>query len=1255
MKIRDLSLFFFVAYSLSISAQDLIEINWENEIYRGVEISSFEDATYLSKYKGLPCYQQISKVVGGVYNELEFFDLKYIEVSETETNKLIDIDVTSDMQFSSNILRSNGHDYNQILIFPYIQQDGVYKKIQRFRCKKKDVKISPKIKQTSNKINSVLSNGDWYKISVDSEGVYALGFSELELLGINTASLLNSSIHIYGNSGGMLPKENSEFRHEDLIKNSISIIDNNDNGIFEDGDLIIFYGQDVDQWYADQDNIGRYSHEKHLYDDYNYYFLTVNNLESPKRIENYTPTLKLEPQFSDIFNTCQFHELDLVNFIQSGSNWYGEVFDANLTQSFLFNFPNIVDNSEVYIKTSLAARSFSPSSFHLSSNGSQIMSVSLNSVTSGFETDYASLASVSGDILADTDDVNITLTFDRNSSSHKGWLDYIEICALRNLIMTGSQMNFRKTIDSDQDQLYTLIIDNFSESDKVWNVTDPTNVKEHTMSFYSNNKFSLDYDVFSGFSDQKFIAFDGSGYLTPNILGKVNNQNLHADTDFDMLIVCYPDFIAAANKLSNFHLNNTGKKCKIVTPQQIYNEFSSGKQDISSIRDYCRYLYNIPSSNFKYLLLIGDASYDPKDRILNNTNFIITYQSYNSTSPLNTYATDDYFGCLDIDEGLFQNDLIDIGIGRLPSKSLSEANSMVDKIINYYSKSSQGDWKNMVCFIADDGDDSDGNIHMTQAESLSNIVDDNYNTYNFQKIYLDAYNQESTPVGPRSEDAKLSITNRINNGAILVNYTGHGGEGGLTQERIVDVDQILGWNNYDKLPLFVTATCEFGRFDNPDLTSAGEHIILNPDGGGVALLTTTRYVYSHLNYSLNTNFINTVFEKVDGYYQNLGDIFLSTKVLSGTSVNSKKFTLLGDPMMSIAYPQYNIRTTIFPDTVSALGKVTFNAEIIDKDSIKVSNFNGTVYIKVFDKESITETQGQQSSTPMPYRSQTNLIYKGKASVKDGEFSFSFIVPKDISYDLDYGRLSYYSSEEIQNIDASGWNESFIVGGISDSIIEDNLGPEIQLYMNDQQFVSGGLTDISPTFLAYVQDSSGINTVGNGIGHDITITIDGDISKKIILNEYYESDIDSYQSGKIQYPLQNLTEGHHTIEFKVWDVFNNSSESSLDFFVSESQDFVIEHLLNYPNPFTTNTGFYFEHNRPNQILEVQIQIFTASGKLVKTLNSLQNNNGFRIGPIYWDGKDDFNDKIGRGTYIYKLRVKDENGEYVQKLEKLVILR
>ena len=398
-----------------------------------------------------------------------------------------------------------------------------------------------------------------------------------------------------------------------------------------------------------------------------------------------------------------------------------------------------------------------------------------------------------------------------------------------------------------------------------------------------------------------------------------------------------------------------------------------------------------------------------------------------------------------------------------------------------------------------------------------------------------------------------------------------------------------------------------------------------------------------------------LFEKVNGEYQTLGEIFLQTKALSGTSINSNKFTLLGDPMMYLSYPDYDVLTTIFPDTISALEKVNFQGEIIDKDSLKVSGFNGTIYTTIFDKETMAVTQGQESCTPMPYRKQTNIIYKGKSSVKNGEFSFSFVVPKDIDYTVDVGRLSYYALEDSDNIDASGSNEDFLVGGTSSDIIEDDIGPNIQLYMNDKQFVSGGLTNTSPIFLAFIQDSSGINTVGNGIGHDITITLDGASSDKIILNDYYEADIDSYQSGRVEYQLDNLSQGIHTIDFKVWDVFNNSSESSIDFLVSESEDIVIKHLLNYPNPFTSNTDFYFEHNRPNQLLDIQIQIFTVSGKLVKTINTLENNNSFRVGPISWNGKDDFQDNIGRGTYIYKLKVKDEYGEYVEKLEKLVILR
>ena len=1246
-----------VFFSVVSYSQNTIFLNWISTDENGIKVETFENSTYLQDYQGLPSYQRITKLKSSEYYEIELFDIEYTSISDKEKMKLSNLDVSNSIVYSSDVLKSDHNYYNRILVFPYIKTGNNYKKITKFTYRSTQKKFFHETKKKSVKISSVLKDGDWYKISVSENGVFQLTFSDLQTLGINTTNLNVNSIRLYGNGGGMLPRLNSDFRHQDLQEDAIEIVDNNNNGIFESGDYLLFYGEDVDIWEPYDNYIGKYHHYKHLYDDFNYYFITINSTGNPKRIEDYTLKNKGEIKFNDKFNFHEFHEEDLTNFIKSGEQWYGEEFDADLSQTFSFSTPNIVDNSIVHIKANVAARAFSTPNFSFNYNNSEFMNIDVGVVVSGFLDDYAKTTSVSGQFSAVSDNLNIDINFNRNSSSHKGWLNYIEVCGFRDLTMSGSQMNFRKTISSGGNQTYGLILENVIPSLKVWNVTDPTNVTNHELYVPPNllNTVTFGYDMPIGLSDEKFIAFTGTEYKIPNLIGYVPNQDLHGDTDVKMVIVTHSNFLSSAQALADFHLQKDGSKCKVVTPDQIYNEFSSGKQDISAIRDYCKYLYDLPDSTFKYLLILGDASYDPKDRIPNNTNFVITYQSNNSLSPLNTFATDDYFGYLDNNEGELNNDLVDVGIGRLPAKTLQEANGMVNKIIHYHDKESIGSWRNYAAFIADDGDDNDGNIHMQQSDNLCNIIDDNYNNYNFDKLYLDIFNQESTPVGPRSEGCKDAINRRLDKGALLVNYTGHGGESGLTSERIIDIDQIKDWENYDKLPLFVTATCEFGRLDNPELTSGGEHIILSPDGGGVALLTTTRYVYSHLNYNLNTNFINSLFEKTNGNYPNLGDVLLQTKALSGTSINSKKFTLLGDPMMYLAYPDYGVKTTIIPDTLSALAKVTFEGEIIDEDSVKVSSFNGEIDIIVFDKEITATTQGQQSSTPMPYKKQDNIIYKGKSSVTNGVFAFTFIVPKDINYNLDLGRVSYYAAENTQNIDASGWNESFIVGGVSSDIISDDMGPVIQLYMNDKQFVSGSITNSTPTFLAFVEDSSGINTVGNGIGHDITITLDGETSNKIILNDYYEADLDNYQKGKVEYLLNEIDPGLHTIDFKVWDVHNNSSEATLEFVVAETEDFVIEHLLNYPNPFTTNTSFYFEHNRPNQSLEVQIQIFTVSGKLVKTINSLQINTGFRVGPISWDGKDDFQDNIGRGTYIYKLKVKDMNGEFIEKLEKLVILK
>ena len=1250
-----LPLIFTLSLSVNTFSQQNVKLDWEEVFNHENSIFSFKNSTFLHEFNGLASYQQLNRVKSNNTYEISISDERFKAVSSSEKRLLESLEITEKVLFRSEILISKGEFYNRIMVFPYVKQNNQYKKLTSFSFTNKKKSAIKSRKKNRIKTNSVLSTNNCYKISVSENGVYKLTFSDLQSLGVNTNSLNVNSIALYGNGGGMLPRLNSAFRYEDLQENAIEIVDNNNNGIFENGDLVLFYGQSVDEWEPYDNYIGKYHFHKHLYDDFNYYFLTIKNSGTPKRINPYIPTFKGVPIFNDKFNDMKAHEVDLVNFIQSGESWYGEEFDADISQTFSFNFPNLVDNSTVHIKANIAARAFSSPNFSLNYEGNQFMDIDLGAVVSGYVSDYATTSSVSGEINAQSDNLDINVNFNRNSSSHKGWLNFIEVCGFRNLIMSGSQMNFRKTISAGANQIYGLSIDNFSVTKRVWNVTTTTDIKEHELLYVSDNKYTFGYDMSMGLSDEKFIAFDGTEYKTPNLIGHVPNQNLHGETDFEMLIVSHPNFLSAANKLSNHHFQKDGRKCKVVTPQQVYNEFSSGKQDISSIRDYCKYLYDLSDSTFKFLLIIGDASYDPKDRIPNNTNFVITYQSANSVSPLNTFATDDYFGYLDENEGLLQGDLIDIGIGRLPAKTSSEANNMVDKIINYSSRESMGEWRNISSFIADDGDDSDGNIHMIQAESLANIVDDNYNNFNFDKFYVDAYNQESTPIGQRSPDCRNAITRRVEKGSLLVNYTGHGGEKGLTSERIIEVDQILDWKNYNQLALFVTATCEFGRFDNPELTSGGEYIILNPEGGGVALLTTTRYVYSHLNYTLNTHFINSLFEKENGEIPTLGDVFRKTKILSGTSINSNKFTLLGDPMMRLAFPKYNVKTTVFPDTLNVLGKVSFHGEITTSDSVKLSDFNGIIYTTVFDKEILAKTQGQQSSTPMPYRKQKNILYKGTSTVKNGEFSFEFVVPKDIDYNFDNGRISYYAVSETENIDASGWEENFIVGGISSDFEDDDIGPEIELYMNDKQFVSGGLTNNEPIFLAFVKDSSGINTVGSSIGHDITLTLDGDNTQKIVLNEYYQADKDSYQSGKVEYSLSNLSSGLHTLNFKVWDVFNNSSEQSIEFFVSETEDFVINHLLNYPNPFTTHTDFYFEHNRPNQPLEVQIQVFTVSGKLVKTINTLENDNGFRVGPIAWNGKDDFQDNIGRGTYIYKVKIKDENGEFVEKFEKLVILK
>jgi hypothetical protein len=473
---------------------------------------------------------------------------------------------------------------------------------------------------------------------------------------------------------------------------------------------------------------------------------------------------------------------------------------------------------------------------------------------------------------------------------------------------------------------------------------------------------------------------------------------------------------------------------------------------------------------------------------------------------------------------------------------------------------------------------------------------------------------------------------------------------------VLDVPTINKWSNRDNMPLFITATCEFTRYDDPRRTSAGEYVMLNPSGGGVALLTTTRAVFAGPNFDLTYSFTRQAFESLESDKARLGDMTAQTKVENAASgvagFNTRCFTLMGDPAMRLAFPQQRVLITSRPDTMQALDKVKVSGIVADKDGNRIESFNGLVYPTVFDKVSTIQGQNNDGEGLYFYEERRNILFKGKASVKNGRFSFEFVVPKDIDRSYGTGKISLYADNG--NYDATGQNSDFLIGGLSDNPVDDNDGPDVDLYLNDNQFVFGGMTNQEPDLYAEVWDENGINMVGTGIGHDITAVLDDKGANTIVLNEYYEADIDSYQSGKIRYPFNELTEGRHTLKLQVWDVNNNPTDAYTEFVVANDAVFALDHILNYPNPFTTNTDFYFEHNKPGLSLDVRIEIFTVSGKLIKTIDGNYLTNGYRVGPINWNGRDHFGDPIGKGVYLYRLKVKTPVGEVAEEFERLVIL-
>jgi len=1232
-------------------------------------------------------------------SENEFLFLKEFKRTNTSSHWQFDLltfqtssidQVTKDFltTFSINIentpvfiLKNNskaGKPTAVLSLVPFVKVNGEVRKITSITFKQTSNTIYS-TKSTTFAASSVLKSGSgqWYKISVKDDGIHKIDYAFLKSIGIDVDNVNPNHINIYGNAFGRLPELNSKYRPDDLLKNDIVIVGDAD-GSFDASDYILFYGKGPNKWEQKNDGFERILNN---YATHSAYYININSSATPARIQNASTSNQPASHIVTDFNSYTIHEQELINVMKTGQRWYGEVFDANLTQTFSLNIPNLNPNEPATLRSYMACEqggAGGSTNFRVSYNNTALGGADLFS-TSDDSYSRNGFVSAPGVFNPTSSTFPLQVTFNRASPSDAGYLDFLEVNA-RSYLKFYNDVQFQDLKSVGPGNIAEMEISSFPSNGIVWEITNPTTPQVVSGTLNAGKyTFKIESD-----SLRKFIAFNGSQYKKPQYIGTVAHQDLHSLGQADYLIVTHPIFLSQANRLADLHRNN-GMTVHVVTTTQVYNEFSGGTQDPTGIKFFTKMFYDRAGGDIalqpKYLTLFGDGTYDPLDRVSPNNYMVPVYETVNSENYTAALVSDDYFGFLDDSEDFSPMDFLDIAVGRLVATTEKDAITLVNKIEHYmkngsklYSSSNlscgqdgyistHGDWRLKYILIGDD--EENGYFLNKDLEPASIYTEANHPEMNAKKIYADAYTQITTAGGERYPEVNSEINRSIEGGALVTCFVGHGGSAGAAQERIMSIGEVREYQNIDKLTLFVSATCEFARIDDNEMVSIGEWMALNEIGGAIALMTTTRAVYFSTNSVTTAKFFENVFARdANEVPLTFGDIILKTKnAVTGGSNNKRSFMLLGDPALKIALPYErvvldsvnNIDVNLANDTIRALSKVRMRGHIEDQYGNHLNGFNGVIQPSIYDKPRERKTLGQDVTSPViPFDVQENVLFKGKATVSNGVFDYEFIVPKDIDYNYGNGKSSFYSWSN-NNINAGGYSDAFIIGGIDTSGLNDQEGPQIELFLNDDSFVNGGITDETPILMADLFDESGINTVGNGIGHDITMILDANTSEAKVLNDFYESDLDTYKSGKLRYQMDKLTPGLHTLTFKAWDVNNNSSEKTIEFTVHEQKDIALDHVLNYPNPFTTHTEFFFEHNQVCAALEAQVEVFTVTGRLVKTINQLVETRGFRTEGIPWDGRDDFGDQLAKGVYVYRVTIKNPDGEQTQEMQKLYLLK
>jgi len=1160
------------------------------------------------------------------------------------------------------------------------------------------------VQSTFTDTASPLANGTWYRIPIRQDGIYQLDRNYLQTLGINVASVDPKLIQLWGTSGYEIPRLNAIPRPE--FTQIPILVTGESDGSLDAADVVLFYGNSPNRTIYNSQT-GQFTHSTHPYSAINYVFLTVGTQPGLRLTETTVsdqPT-RIITTFTDfIWKEEELRRPD--NRTKSGTQWLGQQFTpesfARTQPIFTDTIPGFVQGSAVEVSIEFVARANQTSRFDTELNGSVLGTSSISGIpdlnsSTGRAANIGRLNRTVQNVSLPNNILTLTTTFNNPNNAAFGWLDWVRVRVRRELRPKNNRLHYFTPSDSLDTAPADFVLRGFTNRPIVMDVTNPVNpVLYPTTS--QGNEFIVRHHTRPG---SRFVA--QTQFLRPEAGSRIENQNLRGITD-------YPDFIIITNDLlfeearnfAEYRRQHGGWNPIVVRQNHIFNEFSGGVTDVAAIRDYIRYLYLRGGSNQQripqHVLFFGDATYDYKGILSDSPlkNQLITFQSEESLNRTDSYASDDFFVLLDTHEGNWPSssgfisspERIDMGVGRFPVQTVAEARTLIQKIQTYEDPTNFGDWRTLFTFSSDDdinGSRVERDLHVWNAEGTAESIDRDAAGVRLNKIYQINYPILNTPLGRLAPEATAAFIGSINAGTLVMNYSGHGSEQLLSAEQLFRSDDITRLNNRNRLTIMVTATCDFGRFDDTEEQSGAEKMMLYPNGGAVASFTTTRVVFTSeninsYNFGLNVQLSQQMASRDHrGQPQTMGDIYRRTKNTTvGASFNSRKFILLGDPTMRIGLPQNEVKLTTINDTdllnpstesitLRALDQAVLNGYVSGPDGSTNTEFNGEATVQVYDANRFIELpnfQGRENGCITPncqYRVQNDVIFSGQVTVTNGQFSSRFIIPNDIAYSNEYGRILVYSQDPSSS-DAVGSYSKIIFNGRNPDAVNDNMGPQMKIFLNDETFVDGGLVNDSPQLIITLEDQSGINTAGAGVGHELVAELSSRPAagnqRTLILNNFYRSELDDFTKGRVEYPLDQLKDGLYFLKVRAWDVFNNLSEQEITFEVASAKELEIRHVYNYPNPMSGYTRFVFEHNQAGQEMDILIRIFTLSGRPVTRLSREKLVTASNLVQIPWDGFDDDGNRLAAGTYLYHVQVKSEhNGESItrEKTEKLVIIR